>query len=69
MDDKPEEGKLYALTGGPDDKCLSNGNTWEDSEIHPKRTYGVDVTDEHEVISEITSIGGIYEVKTVYLDK
>ena len=30
--DKPEEGKIYALTGGPNDKCISNGNSWKESE-------------------------------------
>lgn len=30
---EPEEGKIYALTGGPDDACISNGNTWAESEI------------------------------------
>jgi len=29
----PEYGKQYALTGGPEDKCISNGNTWEESEV------------------------------------
>lgn len=24
--DKPEYGKVYALTGGKNDKCISNGN-------------------------------------------
>jgi len=31
--DKPEEGKVYALTGGPKDKCIANGNTWKESEV------------------------------------
>jgi hypothetical protein len=31
--DQPEEGKVYALTGGSNDKCISNGNSWEESEI------------------------------------
>ncbi len=30
---KPESGKVYALTGGPNDKCISNGNTWVESEV------------------------------------
>ena len=30
---KPEEGKVYALTGGPKDKCIANGNTWKESEV------------------------------------
>ena len=31
--DKPEAGKLYALTGGPGSKCIANGNTWEESVV------------------------------------
>ena len=31
--DKPEENKQYALTGGPGDKCISNGNSWKESEV------------------------------------
>ena len=27
---KLEEGKVYALTGGPNDKCVANGDSWED---------------------------------------
>ena len=32
-EDKPKEGKVYALTGGPGDKCIANGNTWSDSVV------------------------------------
>ncbi len=31
--DKPEEGKIYALTGGPNDKCIANGDSWKDSVV------------------------------------
>ena len=31
--DKPQEGKQYMLTGTADDKCIANGNTWEESEV------------------------------------
>ena len=31
--DKPEYGKQYALTGQKGDKCISNGNTWAESEV------------------------------------
>ena len=31
--DKPEAGKVYALTGGPGTRCIANGNTWKDSEV------------------------------------
>ena len=30
---KPQEGKVYALTGGPGANCISNGNSWSDSEV------------------------------------
>jgi len=29
--DKPLDGNVYALTGGPGTKCIANGNTWADS--------------------------------------
>jgi hypothetical protein len=29
----PVSGKMYALTGAPGAKCISNGNTWADSEV------------------------------------
>ena len=32
-EDKPEDGKVYALTGGPGSRCLANGNTWAESEV------------------------------------
>ena len=31
--DLPEQGKQYALTGSSKDRCISNGNTWRDSEV------------------------------------
>ena len=31
--DKPEAGKVYALTGGPGSRCIANGNSWSDSEV------------------------------------
>mgnify|MGYP003124014031 CR=1 FL=1 len=33
MTDKPEAGKVYALTGGPDSRCIANGNSWSESEV------------------------------------
>jgi len=32
-EDKPEEGKIYALTGGTGSKCIMNGSTWAESEV------------------------------------
>lgn len=29
--DRPEYGKVYALTGGKDTPCIANGNTWAES--------------------------------------
>ena len=31
--DKPEEGKIYALTGTTDSKCILNGYSWKESEV------------------------------------
>ena len=31
--DKPEEGKIYALTGVIDSKCILNGYSWKESEV------------------------------------
>ena len=36
-EDKPEANKQYALTGGPGDKCISNGNSWKESEVNEKK--------------------------------
>lgn len=33
LTNKPQEGKVYALTGGPGANCISNGNSWADSEV------------------------------------
>ena len=33
---KPEPGTMYALTGKTGDKCISNGNTWVESEVKPE---------------------------------
>ena len=32
-EDKPEEGKVYALTGGPGARCIANGYSWKDSVV------------------------------------
>lgn len=31
--DKPEYNKKYALTGGTGAKCISNGNSWAESQV------------------------------------
>ena len=33
QEDKPEEGKVYALTGVPGARCISNGFSWKDSVV------------------------------------
>ena len=38
--DKPQEGKVYALTGASKSKCIANGNTWIESEV-PKQRINV----------------------------
>ena len=37
MTDKPEQNKEYALTGGRNDKCIANGNSWKESEVKKKK--------------------------------
>ena len=32
-EDKPVEGKVYALTGGPGARCIANGFSWAESEV------------------------------------
>lgn len=32
-EDKPEYGKVYALTGGSDQPSIMNGNNWVESEV------------------------------------
>lgn len=33
IEDAPEQGKQYALTGAEGDRAISNGNSWAESEI------------------------------------
>ena len=33
LQDKPEAGKVYALTGAAGTRCIANGNTWKESEV------------------------------------
>ena len=32
-EDKPQPGKVYALTGARGSRCIANGNTWSESEV------------------------------------
>ena len=36
-EDKPEAGKVYALTGGPGSKCIANGHSWADSLVKEEK--------------------------------
>jgi hypothetical protein len=44
--DKPEGGKVYALTGGVGSRCIANGNTWRDSEVAQDLAAGADAVKE-----------------------
>ena len=33
QEDKPEDGKVYSLTGAKGTPCIANGNTWKESEV------------------------------------
>ena len=33
QEDKHEDGKVYSLTGAKGTACISNGNTWKESEV------------------------------------
>ena len=37
--DKPEAGKVYALTGVRDSKCILNGYSWKESEVKEEKEY------------------------------
>ena len=39
---KPKENEVYMLIGGADDKCISNGNTWEESKITTETVWCLD---------------------------
>ena len=36
--DKPQAGKVYALTGVTGSRCIANGFSWKDSEVGPEVT-------------------------------
>ena len=33
VEDKPEQGKIYALFGAKGEACIAKGNTWAESEV------------------------------------
>lgn len=54
--DKPQEGKIYALTGTRNDKCILNGNTWKESEV------GENISDIQKRVSD--RVGKVFDPKT-----
>ena len=42
IQDKPEEGKTYALTGARGTNCIANGNSWKESEVHGPHRVTID---------------------------
>ena len=34
--DEPQQGQLYALTGGPNTPSIARGDTWAASKVNPK---------------------------------
>ena len=40
--DKPEAGKVYALTGARGTNCIANGNSWKESEVHGEHAVTID---------------------------
>jgi len=36
-ENKPEDGKVYSLTGAKGTACIANGNTWKESEVKEKK--------------------------------
>ena len=42
VQDKPEVGKVYELTGGPGSRCIANGNSWKESEVDQDLAAGAD---------------------------
>ena len=41
-EDKPQAGKVYALTGARGTSCIANGNTWKESEGHGEHAGTID---------------------------
>ena len=37
-EDEPIPGKVYALTGKSEDKCIANGNSWAENEINKQES-------------------------------
>jgi hypothetical protein len=39
IEDKPEQGKIYSLTGAKGEACIAAGNTWAESEVKVRLGY------------------------------
>ena len=46
-EDKPEAGKVYALTGAPGSRCIANGYTWAESEVQEDQQQEKLVKEDH----------------------
>ena len=40
IEEDPLPGELYQITGGPGEKCLSNGYSWKDSKLKNNKKKG-----------------------------
>ena len=54
---KPEADKVYALTGGHNDKCIANGNSWAESEVKDEKDTDIkmpfpDARDHHQIMKK-----------------
>jgi hypothetical protein len=58
MNDKgrPEEGKVYALTGGAGRPSIASGNTWEESEVKPEDTQDPELV-YYELLATLSELG------------
>ena len=48
-EDKPEAGKVYALTGARGSRCIANGNTWAGSEVKDPAAQDQDAEKDEEL--------------------
>ena len=54
---KPEDGKVYSLTGGKGIPSISNGNTWAESEVKNEKDTDIkmpfpDALDQHQIMKK-----------------
>jgi len=53
---RPEEGKIYALTGGTGRPSIASGNTWAESEVKPEDTHDPEDL-YHELLCTLAELG------------